>query len=110
VLTIGHDVWIGTGTIIRSGIEIGTGAVVAAGSVVTKDVPPYSVVGGVPARAIKKRFPADVVASIESSRWWDIRPDVVTDRLADALSQPPTVRSLEILAAECERLARQPGE
>jgi virginiamycin A acetyltransferase len=104
LLTIGHDVWIGTRSLIRGGIEIGNGAVVAAGSVVTKDVPCYTVVGGIPAKPIKKRFPANVVACIEASRWWDIRPEAVTETLADALSQPPDARSLETLASESKRL------
>lgn len=60
-ILIGDDVWIGHGALILSGVEIGQGAVVAAGSVVTKDVPPYAVVGGVPAKIIKYRFEADMI-------------------------------------------------
>ncbi len=55
--TIGHDVWIGHGAIVLPGRNIGTGAVIAAGAIVTKDVPAYTIVGGNPARAIKRRFP-----------------------------------------------------
>ncbi len=80
---------------------------VAAGSVVTRSVPRYTVVGGVPAKAIKHRFPPDVIASIEASRWWDITPDAITDALADALSQPPTAQSLEALAAETKRVLHE---
>ncbi|HHQ4611771.1 TPA: CatB-related O-acetyltransferase, partial [Aeromonas veronii] len=59
--SLGHDIWVGDGAFIRSGVTIGTGAVVAAGSVVVKDVEPYSIVGGNPARHIKYRFENDIV-------------------------------------------------
>ena len=68
---IGHDVWIGHGAIILPGITIGHGAVVAAGAVVTKDVAPHAVVGGVPARFLKWRFPPDVSQRIIRLSWWD---------------------------------------
>lgn len=68
---IGHNVWIGDSAIILSGVTIGNGAVIAAGSVVTKNVEPYSVTGGVPARHIKFRFDADKISEIESSQWWN---------------------------------------
>lgn len=68
---IGHDVWIGHGAIIMPGVTIGHGAVVAAGAVVTKDVAPHAVVGGVPARFIKWRFAPEISARIISLGWWD---------------------------------------
>lgn len=68
---IGHDVWIGHGAIVLPGVSIGTGAVVAAGAVVTKDVPEYTVVGGVPAKPIKRRFPKDVAEGLMHIAWWD---------------------------------------
>lgn len=70
-VTIGHDVWIGEGVTILDGVKIGNGAVIAAGAVVTKDVEPYSVVGGVPARHIKFRFDELTRNKIESSCWWE---------------------------------------
>lgn len=68
---IGSDVWICQDVIITRGVEIGDGAVVAAGSVVTKSVPPYAVVGGNPAKFIKWRFSADVIDKLEAIRWFD---------------------------------------
>lgn len=71
-LTIGHDVWIGDRVTILSGCRmIGNGAVLAAGAVVTKDVPPYTVVAGVPAKPVRARFDAATIARIEASRWWE---------------------------------------
>lgn len=70
-VTIGHDVWIGHGVIILPGRSVGTGAVIAAGAVVTKDVAPYSIVAGVPARPIRRRFSEAVAARLEALAWWD---------------------------------------
>lgn len=67
---IGNDVWVGSHVIILGGVTIGDGAVIAAGSVVTKDVEPYSIVGGVPAKHIKYRYPANVRQSLLNSKWW----------------------------------------
>lgn len=68
---VGNDVWIGARAIIHGGIKIGDGAVVASGAVVTKDVPPYAIVGGVPAKIIKYRFSADEIIKLEEWKWWD---------------------------------------
>lgn len=68
---IGSDVWCGANTVIRQGLTIGNGAVIAAGAVVCRDVPPYAVVGGVPARVIRYRFPEDEIAVLEQSRWYE---------------------------------------
>lgn len=70
-VTIGHDVWIGHGVSILAGVTVGTGAVIGAGAVVAKDVAPYTIVGGVPAREIRRRFtPAQAEALMEIA-WWD---------------------------------------
>lgn len=75
-LTIDHDVWIGYGTIILSSCKtIGNGAVIGAGAVVTKDVPPYTIVAGNPARPIRKRFDEETVEKLEASRWFDLEPE-----------------------------------
>lgn len=70
-IVIGNDVWIGTRAIIMDGITIGNGAVIAANSVVTRDVPAYAVVGGVPAKIIKFRFNTNEILQLEQLKWWD---------------------------------------
>jgi acetyltransferase-like isoleucine patch superfamily enzyme len=70
-VTIGHDVWIGEKAIIIDGVTIGTGAIIAAGAVVTKDVEPYAVVGGVPAKLIKYRFSTEIIYELLKSEWWN---------------------------------------
>lgn len=70
-IVIGNDVWIGYEAVILSGVTIGDGAIVGARAVVTKDVPPYTIVGGVPARSIRRRFDEETVKKLEAIRWWD---------------------------------------
>jgi len=67
---IGHDVWVGQNVLVKQGVSIGTGAVIGMGSVVTKNVAPYTIVAGVPAREIKKRFKEDVIKQLLKSKWW----------------------------------------
>lgn len=70
-ITIGNDVWIGSRAIILDGVHIGDGAIIGAGSVVTKDVPAYAIVGGVPARVIRYRFKEEQIALLLKSQWWN---------------------------------------
>ncbi len=70
-VTIGHDVWIGHGAIVLAGVRVGTGAVIAAGAVVSHEVAPYTIVGGVPARPIRERFPRDIADALQRIAWWD---------------------------------------
>lgn len=72
---IGNDVWVGHGAIILGGITIGDGAIIAAGSVVTKDVPPFSIVAGTPAKIIKYRFSIAVIKEIKKLQWWDLEKE-----------------------------------
>lgn len=74
---IGNDVWIGMNVTIMGGLKIGNGAIIAAHSVVTKDVPPYSIVAGVPARIIKYRFDDDKIQKIEKFEWWRLSPEIL---------------------------------
>lgn len=78
-IAIGNDVWIGDNVTLAHGITIGDGAVVAANSVVTKDVAPFTVVGGVPARRIKDRFSHAIIAKLEELQWWRYSPDALAD-------------------------------
>lgn len=70
-IVIGNDVWIGYEAVIMAGVHIGDGAIIAAHAVVAKDVPPYTIVGGVPARKIRKRFEPDVIERLQELKWWD---------------------------------------
>lgn len=76
---IGNDVWLGRNCTILPGVKIGNGAIVAACSVVTKDIAPYTVVGGNPARFLKKRFDDGTAALLEELRWWDLPPEELTE-------------------------------
>jgi len=79
-IVIGNDVWIGARAFIRDGVSIGDGAIVAAGAIVTRDVPPYAIVGGTPAKLIRFRYSEDVIARLLATAWWSW-PD---DRLREA--------------------------
>lgn len=82
-VTIGHDVWIGHGATVLPGVTVGNGAVIGAGAVVSKDVAPYTIVGGVPARLIRERFAPDTAARMESLSWWDWDHDRLFAALGD---------------------------
>ena len=93
-VTIGHDVWIGHSAVVLPGVEIGTGAVIGAGAVVTKDVPPYAIVGGTPAKVLRHRFEPDTIERLLASEWWNLsaeqlnsRPDLLTRPVADFTSR-----------------------
>jgi len=78
-IVIGNDVWLGHSAMILSGVTIGDGAVVGARAVVTKDVPPYAIVAGNPAKLIKYRFPPDAVEKLLKIKWWDKPPEEIVD-------------------------------
>jgi acetyltransferase-like isoleucine patch superfamily enzyme len=90
-LTVGHDVWIGAEVIITPGCQIiGNGAVVAAGSVVSENVPPFVIVGGVPAKIIRSRFPSEVQKCIEKSQWWSRQLSELVEKMPIFLRQVDT--------------------
>ena len=79
-VTIGNDVWIGSNVYIRNGITIGDGCVIAAGAVVTKDVAPYAIVGGVPARLIKYRFSENIIKEMLRIKWWNWSDEMLQEK------------------------------
>ena len=90
-VTLGHDVWLGHGVIVLPGVTIGTGAAIGAGAVVTKDVPPFAVAVGNPARILRFRFPAELRAALLQIAWWDWP----RERLATALEEIRTLSAEE---------------
>ncbi len=84
---IGNDVWIGSGVFIKAGVKIGSGAVIGANAVVTHDVEPYSIVAGVPAKEIRKRFDNDTIERLLELKWWDW-PDDKIKKYAEFFSDP----------------------
>ncbi len=95
---IGNDVWIGYEAVIMSGVKIGDGAVIGTRAVVTKDVPSYTIVGGVPAKPIRKRFDNATIGKLEALRWWDWDFEKIRRSI-------PAIQSGDI--AELERAARE---
>ena len=85
-IVIGNDVWIGYEAVIMQGVTIGDGATIGTRAVVTKDVPPYSIVGGVPARPIRKRFSDEVIAQLLEIKWWDWPDEKIKENI-------PAIRS-----------------
>lgn len=88
-VTVGHDVWIGHGAIVLPGVTIGNGAVIAAGAVVSKDVPDYAIVAGVPAKVLRARFTPEVARRIAALAWWDWPHDRLADVVDDMAALSP---------------------
>lgn len=93
ILNISDDVWIGANVTLKRGITIGTGAVVAAEALVTKDVPPYAIVGGIPAKVIKYRFSSEIIQELLKLQWWkynyndfDFSADISVEEFIDRVT------------------------
>ena len=80
-IVIGNDVWIGFEAVVLSGVTIGDGAIIGTRAIVTRDVPPYTIVGGVPARPIRRRFDDATIAKLEALQWWDWDPERIRQSL-----------------------------
>lgn len=93
-LKIGNDVWIGSNVDILEGCSIGDGAIVGAKALITKDVPPYAIVGGVPARIIRYRFPESDILKLSNIRWWQWEDDKIRQHLSDFTDYRLFLRSL----------------
>ncbi len=89
IVKIGHDVWIGHGATLLAGVSVGTGAIIGAGAVVSKDVAPYTIVGGVPAHVIRRRFSEDVAEGLMAIAWWDWPHGLLAERLEDMRTLTP---------------------
>lgn len=95
-LTIGNDVWIGNRVMVKGGLTIGDGAIIGAGAIVTKDVPPYAIVAGVPAKILRYRFAEDVIAKLIKIQWWNWNEKQLKGNI-HLFQQPLNGKSLEIL-------------
>lgn len=105
-ITIGNDVWIGTRVIVFEGVTIGDGAIVASGAVVTKDVPPFAVVGGVPAKVIKYRFAPDISERLKIFKWWDLDGDEILTIKDLFHIESPTLEDIDF---RCYPIFRNPN-
>lgn len=85
--TIGNDVWVGWGAVVACGVNIGDGAIIGSGAVVTKDVPPYAIMGGVPAKVIGYRFDPETIARLLRSQWWNLPDDKLKDLPTDNIQE-----------------------
>ncbi|MCE5198912.1 MAG: CatB-related O-acetyltransferase [Armatimonadota bacterium] len=85
-IVVGNDVWIGYEAVIMPGVTIGDGAIIGTRAVVTRDIPPYTIVGGVPAREIKKRFPDETISRLIDIQWWNWEDSRVQEKLQDIMS------------------------
>lgn len=99
---IGNDVWIAAGATICRNVKIGTGAVIGAGAVVTRDVEPYSIVAGVPAKVLKKRFSDDIIEILLRTNWWDLPSDVIKNNYV-IFNDNPSEENVKKLVTVCKK-------
>jgi len=103
-VVIGNDVWIASNVTIMSGIQIGDGAVIAANSMVVKDIAAYEIWGGNPAKKLKMRFSDEIIKSLLKLKWWEWKVGVIK-KLGPRLSQAPDAKSIDELAKEAAQLS-----
>ncbi|WP_269843622.1 CatB-related O-acetyltransferase [Actibacterium pelagium] len=103
---IGHDVWIGHEAVVLPGVTVGNGAIIGARSVVSRDVPPFSVVAGNPARVVRQRFPDAVVDLLQQLSWWERNPDEIREMLP-VLASADVGALRELSHAACAEFAPQ---
>ena len=94
MIEIGHDVWIGLNCIIMDGVKVGDSSIVAAGAVVTKDIPPFAIAGGVPAKVIKYRFPQEIIDRLMEIQWWNLPDEEITKRINLWHTANPTLEDI----------------
>lgn len=92
---LGNDVWVGSHVLIKGGVTVGNGAVIGAGAVVIKDVPPYAIVGGVPAKVIRYRFSYEVIVKLEELQWWNQPEEILKKNIALFQKENITIKELE---------------
>ena len=95
-ITIGNDVWIGQRVMIMGGVTVGDGAVIGAGAIVTKDVPPYAVVAGVPSKIIRYRFSDETIQTIKSLNWWNTPDDELKMKI-ELFQKPVEHNQLQVI-------------
>jgi chloramphenicol O-acetyltransferase type B len=112
--TLGNDIWIGARAVVLDGVQIGHGAIVAAGAVVTKDVPPYAIVGGVPAKVLRYRFPQEVVELLLKWQWWNLPLDILQQLAPEFVNRdewtPEEIRSLMKRTSEQDVFGSNEGD
>lgn len=96
-VTVGNDVWIGTRVIVMGGLTIGDGAIIGAGSIVTKDIPPYAIAVGIPAKVIKYRFEQSVIDKLLEIQWWNMSEELLKNRIALFRKSDFTATDLETI-------------
>lgn len=96
-LKIGNDVWIGERAMIMGGLTIGDGAIIGAGAIVTKDVPPYAVVAGVPAKVLRYRFSQEIIDKLQTLKWWNLEKETIQKNMSIFQTKNLTLQLLENL-------------
>lgn len=97
ITTIGNDVWIGANVVIQTGIKIGDGAIIGSSAVVTKDVPPYAIVAGVPAKIIRYRFSDDIIDKLLELQWWDLEHHLLNTEMIDFSDIEKAIEQIEMI-------------